>query len=312
MSSEGAVILSQPFAGLQAQALGLAARAGLDPVLRPLVARRPWRWLPARTWPAPLAAVGGLSDLPPSLVLSVGGMGGAVASALRARGHRVVQIQNPRMRLDRFDLVVANPHDAISGANVLISRNALHRVGPMLLAEAAARWAPAFAHLPRPLVAVLVGGSNGRFRLEAEEGEALATLLATTMRADRAGLMLTSSRRTAPAARAAFERKLAPLGAWLWDMQGDNPYLGMLACADHIVVTTDSVSMISEAVATAVPVHVASLPGGSRRIGLFVETMRQAGRVRDFHGRLESWPVRPLDDTPQVADEMRRRLGWTA
>lgn len=308
--SASAVILSQPFAGLQAQALGLAERARLRPSLHELRARRPWRWLPAATWPAPLAAVRAADGVAGGLVLSVGGMGAAVGAALRRRGRQVVQIQNPRMRLDRFDLVVVNTHDEITGGNVLVSRNALHRIGPAVLAEAARHWAPRVADLPRPLVAVLVGGSNGRFRLEAEEGAALAARLAAMMLGDKVGLMLTPSRRTAPAAQAALRRALAPLGAWIWDGRGDNPYLGMLATADGLVVTMDSVSMISEAVATAAPVFVAGLPGRSRRIGLFVETMRRAGRVRDFDGRFASWSARPLDDTPQVAAEMRRRLGW--
>ena len=303
-----ALILSQPLAGLQAQAIGLAERAELAPVLQPLLARRPWGWAPAALWPAPLAAVGGIAAAPGTLVLSVGGMGAAVGAALRRRGCPVVQIQNPRMRLDRFDLVVANPHDEIAGSNVLISRNALHRISPQRLVAARAEWSEHFAHLPRPLVAVLVGGANGRYRLDREVAVAFARQLAKMMRADRVGVMLTPSRRTDPAARTALQQELEPLGAWIWDLQGENPYVGMLACADAIVVTTDSVSMISEAAATSVPVMVAGLPGRSRRIGLFVQTMRAAGRVRTFAGRLEHWQTGPLDDTPAVAQEMRRRL----
>jgi hypothetical protein len=102
---------------------------------------------------------------------------------------------------------------------------------------------------------------------------------------------------------------LTPLGAHVWDGSGDNPYFGMLALADAIVVTMDSVSMISEAVATAAPVMLARLPGRSRRNGLFIEEMLRDGRVREFDGRLELWPVTPLDDTAAAAVEMCRRLG---
>ena len=47
--------------------------------------------------------------------------------------------------------------------------------------------------------------------------------------------------------------RLAPLGAWIWDMEGDNPYFGLLALADVIVATLDSISMVSEAAATHAP-----------------------------------------------------------
>ncbi len=309
MDFDHAVILAQPYAGLEAQARGLAERAGLVPSVHALVPRRPWRWLPAARWPAPLQAIGPLGRLPDGLVLGVGGVAAAVGATLRRQGRQVVQIQNPRMRFDRFDLVIANTHDEIAGPNVLLSRNALHRVGPAVLAAAHKTWAPRLAHLPRPLVAVLVGGSNGRFRLDAPTGQALAAQLAAIMRCDRIGLALTPSRRTSPEVRAALDAALSPLGAWIWDMQGDNPYFGLLACADAIVVTADSVSMVSEAAATTVPVLVAPLPGRSRRIGLFLRTLQQAGRIRMFDGRLQHWRTEALDDTPAVAHEMRRRLG---
>ena len=132
--------------------------------------------------------------------------------------------------------MVANTHDELSGPNVIVTRTALHRVTKARLAEARALWMPRFAALPRPLVAVLVGGSNGRFRLEASEGEALASGISAMMAADRVGVMLTPSRRTAPAVRQAVAARLGPLGAWIWDFEGENPYFGMLACADAIVV----------------------------------------------------------------------------
>ena len=300
-------ILSEPYAGLQAQALGLAEAAGLSPSLLPLHPRRPWSWVPAATWPAPLTAVG-LRAPPRGLLFTAGGTAGAVGAACRRRGSIVVQVQNPRMDPRRFDLVVANAHDGLRGANIIVTRTALHRATPERLAEARATWAPRLAHLPRPLVAVLVGGSNGRFRLEAREGAALAALLAGMMVGDRPGLAVTPSRRTASAVRRALADALCPLGAWMWDMTGENPYFGLLALADAIIVTVDSISMVSEAVATHAPVLLADLPGRSARIGRFRHSLLQAGRVRPFQGRLQLWPVEPLDDTFEAGAEVRRRL----
>lgn len=308
-----AVILTEGYAGLEAQALGLAQRTRLVATTRTLRAGKPWSWVPARLWPKPLDVVGGLDDLADGLVLTVGGTGGAIGAALRGeRGRQVVQIQNPRMKLDRFDLVVANRHDEISGPNVLLTRTALHRVTASVMDEARLAWQDRLAGLPRPLVAVLVGGANGRFRLGAAEAHALAAGLAAMMRVDRVGIALTPSRRTGVEVRGILETTLQPLGAWIWDMQGQNPYLGLLACADAIVVTSDSVSMVSEAAATRAPVLVAELPGRSRRIGLFLRDLIDAGRVRPFNGRLEAWDATPLDDSDAVADEVCRRLGLTA
>ncbi len=304
-------MLSEAYAGLQAQALGLAEAAGLTPALRVLAPRAPWRFLPAARWPAPLRVVRDAIQPPlPDLIVGCGGVAAAVGAALRRPGLAVVQVQNPRLDPRRFDVIVANRHDELTGPNVVVTRTALHRATPARLAEAAEAWRERLADVPRPLVSVLVGGSNGRFRLDAPVAAALGAQLAGMMQRDGVGVALTPSRRTDPAAIRALSAAVEPLGGWVWDGEGDNPYFGLLALADAIVVTMDSVSMVSEAAATAAPVLVAALPGKSRRIGLFLDGLTADGRIRPFAGRLDLWPVAPLDDTPLAAAEMRRRLGF--
>ena len=311
MSDSGAaLILSEPLAGLQAQALGLMEAARLPHELRSLTPRPPWKWVTSRLWPRPLAVVADSLRGPlPGLVIACGGMGATVAAAIRRGSSAIVQVQHPRRDPRRFDLVVVNRHDELTGPNVLVTRTALHRVTPERLAAAAAAWRDRFAPLRRPLVSVLIGGSNGRFRLDATVGAGLAAALAEMMRRDRVGLAVTASRRTDAAVVRVLRETLAPLGAYVWDGTGENPYFGMLALADAIVATQDSVSMISEAAATAAPVLIAPLPGRSRRQALFLKTMLDDDRVRWFEGRFAAWPVTPIDDTPWAGAELRRRLG---
>jgi mitochondrial fission protein ELM1 len=302
---ESALVLTAPLVGLRNQALGLAERAGLTAQARDLVPTGPFRLLPARFWPNPVATAGLAPATLPHLVIGCGGKSAAVNAALHASGHCAVQIQNPRLDPCRFDLVIVQPHDNLAGPNVVVTRTALHRVTPQALAAARARWSPVFAGLQRPLVSVLVGGGNGRFRLNRAVAAHLAARLRAMMRADHAGLALTFSRRTAPPAMAALREALAPDGTFLWDGTGENPYLGLLACADAIIVTGDSVSMISEAAATAVPVLVAPLPGRSRRIAAFTRVLEREGRIRRYQERLETWNASPLDDTPAAAAALR-------
>jgi mitochondrial fission protein ELM1 len=136
----------------------------------------------------------------------------------------------------------------------------------------------------------------------------LADRLAALARDHGAGLMVTPSRRTGTANEAILRARLAGLPAVVWDGSGENPYLGYLGLADHIVVTCDSVSMVSEAASTGKPVHVVELEGGSPKFRSFHAALRAEGVVRPFTGDLPSWSYRPLDDTQLVADEIRRRL----
>jgi mitochondrial fission protein ELM1 len=308
---ETARILCTDLVGLRAQALGLADAAGFAPDLRVLEPKGIWQHISPALWVNPLLAVDerAVEGPLPRLIIGCGGAGARVAAALRCPGVKVVAVQHPRMSLKKFDLVLAARHDGIEGANVIVTRNALHQVTAARLSAEAARWLPKFAGLPGKRVAVLLGGSNGRYEFDAETARKLAAELAQMMDRDKVSVMITPSRRTGAQGVQIFREILQPRGAWIWDGTGENPYFGMLALADAIVVTADSVSMVSEAVATPRPVLLARLPGKSSRIGAFMDALVQDGRVRDFAGRLELWDTAPLDDTAAAGAEMRRRLG---
>lgn len=107
---------------------------------------------------------------------------------------------------------------------------------------------------------------------------------------------------------AVLRESLAAAPAYIWDGRGDNPYLAFLAAADFLVVTADSVNMVSEAATTGKPVYVVDLKGGSSKFRRFHEGLRKDGVTRPFAGRLEHWTYAPLNDTARVATDIRRRL----
>ena len=287
------------------QAEGLAEALGWpfeSIVPRP---RRPWSWLPAHRQPPVLLRCGLEESLPqpwPDLLISCGRRSAAVSAAVRrANGGRTftVHIQNPRAPLRCFDLVVPLRHDGLAGPNVVASCAALHPVTPEKLAAAGAEWRGRLGDLQ---VAVMLGGRTRSHRFTRETVDQLADGLA---RLD-GPIAVTRSRRTEPGVVAALKARLPD--AWVWDGAGPNPYLGMLALARHVVVTEDSVSMISEAISTGKPVHVAKMAGGSRRLRRFHASLRDAGIVRTFDGRLAEWRYEPVNETPRIAAEVRRRL----
>jgi mitochondrial fission protein ELM1 len=308
---ETARVLCTDLAGLRAQALGLAEAGGFIPDVRTLTIKPFWRHLSPSLWLNPLKAIepAAVAGPLPRLIIGCGGAGARVAAALRGPGRKVVTIQNPRMNVNKFDLVFASRHDGIAGPNVMITRTALHRVTAARLQAEAEIWRPVFASLNRPLMAVLLGGSNGRYRFDAKAGSAFADQLVGMMRADKVGLVITPSRRTDPEVVRILRDTLGPLGAWIWDGIGVNPYFGMLGVADGIIVSADSVSMVSEAVATDKPVMLLRLDGKSSRIGAFMDMLAADGRVRDFAGRFENWQTEPLDDTKQAGLRLKQLLG---
>jgi mitochondrial fission protein ELM1 len=218
-----------------------------------------------------------------------------------------IQIQDPGISPTHFDVVVVPRHDRLRGDNVVVTRGALHRITPTALATARER----FRHLsllPRPRIAVLVGGSNGAYRLDPPTTERLADQLVSMATATQAALMTTTSRRTGADNEAILRRKMAEVPGELWDGHGDNPYCAYLAFADAVVVTCDSINMVCEACYTGKPVYVAALPGGSAKFRHFHEGMAEDGFTRRFEGRLEEWSSAGLDDTGEAAAAIRRYL----
>lgn len=301
-------ILTENFAGMKSQAIGFAQRAGFNEELCYLTPKFPWKIISAPYWPMPLKSVlpFRLSNSP--IIVSVGSVGGVINASLRNTNRMAIHIQNPRIALSKFDLIIANPHDGISASNVLISRTALHHVTIELLKKNKTKWESILHPTPIPLVSVLLGGNNGRFKFGKKEAYHLANQLKSLMINDNISLAITPSRRTDPEVVQIIQNTLQPLGAYIWNGQGENPYLGLLACADFILVTMDSVSMISEAVATSVPVMILPLPGKSKRIFSFIHSMQQENRVKIFKGKLINWSVKPLDDTDEIINKVKIKL----
>ena len=302
-------------AGMISQALGLAEASGLDVVEKRVTPLAPWRWLPGHLCPMALGGLARTSDqlAPPwpDLLVTCGRRSVALSIAVRrASGGDTytVHIQNPRVPLDRFDLVTAPLHDGLAGNNVVPTRGAINRVTPKRLESAARELAPRLPSLPRPLVAVLIGGSNACYRLTPAVMTDITARLVRMAGASGAGLAVTPSRRTGWDNEAVLAKGLAGLPAWLWDGQGENPYFGMLGLADHIVVTCDSVSMVSEAATTGKPVHVIDLEGGNRRFRAFHDRLRADGVTRPFADQIETWSYMPLDDTSRVAGIVRQQM----
>ena len=105
-----------------------------------------------------------------------------------------------------------------------------------------------------------------------------------------------------------MRERLAGIPGEIWDGSGDNPYFAYLAVADALIVTANSVSMVSEAAATGKPVHVVDLPGGDAKFARFHEAMRQAGITRPFAGEIEDWHIRPPDDTARAGAMLRQMV----
>jgi mitochondrial fission protein ELM1 len=190
-----------------------------------------------------------------------------------------------------------------------------HRFAASRLAEERLRPDARIAALNAPRVAVLVGGASRHHHFS--EGD-VARLVAglRALADDGAALMATTSRRTPLSLVTALRALVVETRGFVWDGTGPNPYGSMLATADAIVVTADSVNMLSEAVATGAPVLVFEPTGGAGRLGRLLDELKLMGVIKSFGGKLERYTYEKLDSTPVIAQAVaqgfaahRLRLG---
>jgi mitochondrial fission protein ELM1 len=207
-----------------------------------------------------------------------------------------------------FDVVVIPQHDALRGSNVLVTKTALHRVTEARLIEAAGQFSRRLSNLPRPLVAVLVGGANKTQECSPTAIKRLGELLLSAVRQCGGSLAVTTSRRTGRENEDVLRECLNAAPLFFWNGADENPYFGLLALADSIVVTNDSVSMVSEACATGKPVHVFSLGPSHGKLHRFHQSLLDAGVTRPFEGRLEQWSYDPPRETQRVAEIIWERM----
>jgi len=203
----------------------------------------------------------------PDLVITMGRRTVIVAFWIRrqSQGHtRIVMVGKPSGWMRRLDLVVGSAEVQLPPLdNVLRIGLPLLRADPKRLAAATDAWRKRLSALPRPLVAILVGGPTGPFVYDARVTRSVLAL-AAQVRSNGGTPFITTSRRTPEAVAQALAEHL-PEGSRLYRWQPDaaeNPYLGLLGLADAFAVTADSISMVVEVARLQRPLALIELPTG--------------------------------------------------
>ncbi len=296
----------------QAVALAGALRMGTH---RPLTLepRAPWRWLSPRRLPGDLHGYGeallALAQEPPPLAIGCGRQAAGALRVLRARGSRVVQILDPRIPPRHWDLVVVPAHDALRGKNVLTLLGSLNPVDDDWLACGRAAFTD-FGGLPGPRTALLVGGPTAHAPWAAEDMVRVFGQLAAQMRSEGGSLLATTSRRTPPELAERLRATFADVPNVIWGDGGDgvNPYAGLLGWAHRVVVSPDSVNLLSEACATRLPVMVALEDTVQGRMAQFQRELHDRGRLQRHWLDWSAGAVEPLRETARIAAQVRGRL----
>ncbi len=314
-------------AGNRSQCLGVADALGLDYQLKEIgtgpLAKLPNALLGASFAGLDAATKAGLSPPWPDLIVAAGRRTAPVARKIRRLGGGnvfIAQVMHPGAGAGEFGLIAQPRHDSAgSGDNILPITGAPHRLTPERLAEEAERWRGRFDGLPKPWIALIVGGTTRRRNFTPDMARELGARASKMALLAGGSLLVTTSRRTGDATEALIDAVSTPAHVYRWKdisqdgVEEDNPYHGYLALADGVIVTGDSVSMCSEACAGTGPVHIYAPPAlitpKHARLHAGLYEQGYARPLDDTAGSFETWSHPPLNPAREVAAEIRKRLG---
>jgi mitochondrial fission protein ELM1 len=320
-------VVTDTAAGNQRQALALAERTGLR--VRHMIwePRAPWSWFAPRLLPGVRRALapsqrGQLAPPWPRMAIGCGRASALFTRQLRELSHErtfTVQILDPRLDPGYWDLVIAPHHDAIAGSNVIATRGSLNPVDAAWLADARDA-SPALAGWPAPRIGVLLGGVRKGQTLSDTYLRTLVEHTLARQRQEGGSVLVVASRRTPAGAVALWRDALRDMPGIVWGgpADGSNPYPGVLAWSDRLIVTPDSVNMLSEACAVGCPVHTYADEPLPPKLERFHAALRAAGLLHDIDASppLRQTPLRELDGVARQvisamhAHERRTEADW--
>jgi mitochondrial fission protein ELM1 len=307
-------LITDDKAGMQVQARGVAEALGADWELKEVAPQGFYRFAAPYGPPDPRDGAGKLLLPPwPDIAIATGRLSVPYIRALRKlAGLRTftIVLQDPKTSARTADLIWVPEHDRRRGANVITTLTAPHGYSPARLSGLRATEPSWLAALPRPRVAVILGGKNAVYKFTDADDDRLEASLASIARLG-ASFLVTPSRRSHQRLVRAVDQATSAAPRFFWDGTGDNPYPAFLAHADLFVVTGDSVNMTGEPLATGRPVFVFEPSGGSAKFRRFHEALRRYGATRPLPGEvktLDGWSYPPLDSAAEIAAIVRTRL----
>ena len=236
----------------------------------------------------------------PDLIITVGRRPSMVALWVRQQSGnktRIVLVGKPSGHMMDFSLVVASAENQMPPLhNFQATRLPLMRIAPAEVEAEADAWSERLADLPRPLIALLIGGETNPFIMNRQVAKDLVRMARWVVESLGGTPYITTSRRTTPEVLEVLREELPDEAVYFeWSADAvENPYRALLGTADGFIVTGDSVSMMVEVIYLGKPLALFSLPGGV------------LGTVDQLRRSLAHWLFRPKNSS--IADRIRHAI----
>ena len=218
-----------------------------------------------------------------------------------------IHIQDPKVSLENFDLIICPEHDNLRGDNVITTVGAIHYLTKNEI-DKNSKYIKIDKE-NKKLVSFILGGPNKYYDYSEKQIDIVFNKVKTLFTPDKYKLIIIPSYRT-PEQIIKKAYNTFSHNHLVFKNVDKNAYLSSLSISDFIVVTCDSTSMISESAVTGKPIYVANMPPirNNNRFKNFYTQFKKLDIIRDLEDNVNIWNYDQLDEANRIAPIIKERM----
>ena len=305
------LLLTEGMHGMISQVEGLAKALDLDFIHEKIELNSFWKLFPPRLTPVQDFVFKNKINHDFNIIISCGRKSVVPSIYLKNKFKNKVMnihIQDPKVSLKNFDYIVAPEHDALQGKNVLTSKGAIHYLTNSEL-DKNENYLKSKMDSEKKVLAFIIGGPTKHYNYEDKVIDEIFLKINNNFLNNNYQAIIIPSMRT-PKSIIKKAQDYFVQGQVVIDNVDKKAYLSALKLADHIVVTCDSTSMISEAAITGKPIYVAQMPASKKneRFDNFFKLFESLKIIKNLDTIIDSWSYQKLDETNKISTYLKSKL----
>ena len=305
------ILLTEGMHGMISQVEGLAKALDLDFIHEKIELNNFWKLFPPKLTPVSSNVYKKVESSDFDVIISCGRKSVIPSIYLKKKFKSKIiniHIQEPKVSLDNFDFVVAPEHDGLKGSNVLTSKGAVHYLTNSELDENE-NYLKSRISTEKKIVTLILGGPTRYYDYNNQVIDSLFSKIEHNFLKNNYQLIVVPSMRT-PQDLIEKAKNYFDTDQIVIPNVDKKAYLSSLKISDHIVVTCDSTSMISEAAITGKPIYVAQMPAikNNKRFKSFFNLFESLNIIKELNNSVESWTYTKLNETKKIADQISEKI----
>ena len=304
------ILLTEGMHGMISQVEGLAKALDLDFIHEKIELNNFWELIPPKITPIQKFVFKNNIQNNFDIVISCGRKSVIPSIYLKKKFKNKIMnihIQDPKVSLNNFDFIVAPEHDGIKGKNVLTTKGAIHYLRNNELSENENYLKPKINK--EKLITLIVGGPNKYYDYNDKTIDEIFLKIKDNFINKGYQLIFIPSMRTPQNVINKAKNYFSENQIIITNVD-KKAYLSSLKLANHIVVTCDSTSMISEAAMTGKPIYVAQMLAikNNKRFKKFFELFKSLNIIKDLGNSVDVWNYEKLNETDKISSYIKEQL----